>query len=58
MKITEVSTTLLHYPDVPGYQDATMAKPAPGRSSIFAHIKTDEGFEGSALGRPRRGYAT
>ena len=55
MKITEVSTTLLHYPDVPGYQDATMAKPAPGRSSIFAHIKTDEGFEGLGVGQASPG---
>lgn len=55
MKITDVSTTLLHYPDVPGYQDATMAEPVPGRSSIFTHIQTDEGLEGLGVGQASPG---
>lgn len=55
MKITDVSTTLLHYPDVPAFQDATVPKPIPGRSQIFVHIKTDEGIEGLGVGQASPG---
>ncbi len=47
MKITDVSTTLLFYPDTRPIQDATIPTPPPsagGRSQLFVHIRTDEGF--------------
>lgn len=49
MKITEVTTTLLHDPDGFVFQDATVPalKPgARGRSQLFVHVRTDEGVEG------------
>jgi L-alanine-DL-glutamate epimerase-like enolase superfamily enzyme len=50
MRITEVTTTTLHTPDLPAFQDATMPRPVHGWSGIFVHIKTDEGVEGLGVG--------
>ncbi len=54
MKITDLSTTLLFYPDTRPIQDATIPTPPPGaggRSQLFVHIRTDEGFEGLGIGQ-------
>jgi len=50
MKIIDVTTTMLQYPEVSPIQDATMATPLPLSSALFVHIKTDEGVEGLGLG--------
>ena len=58
MRITDVTTTVLHNPDVPAVQDATMPPPAPGsggRSQLFVHIHTDEGVEGLGVGQASPG---
>ena len=58
MRITDVTTTVLHNPDVPAVQDATMPPPGPGaggRSQLFVHIHTDEGVEGLGVGRASPG---
>ncbi|TME99180.1 MAG: mandelate racemase/muconate lactonizing enzyme family protein [Chloroflexi bacterium] len=49
--ITEVTTTVLRQPDVPGIQDATIRHRDVGRSVLFVHIKTDAGFEGLGVGQ-------
>src|SRR5437879_1047497 len=49
--ITEVSTTVLRQPDVPGLQDATTRHRDVGRSALFVHIKTDAGVEGLGVGQ-------
>jgi len=51
MKITDVSTTAVHYPEAFIIQDATIFPPKPGAKGsnrLFVHIKTDEGIEGLA----------
>ena len=58
MRITDVTTTVLHNPDVPAVQDATMPPPGPGaggRSQLFVHIHTDEGVEGLGVGQASPG---
>src|SRR3712207_975596 len=50
MKITEVSTTVLHVPGELGFQDTTIRHRGSGRGALFVHIKTDEGREGLGLG--------
>ena len=58
MRITDVTTTVLHNPDVPAVQDATMPPPPPGsggRSQLFVHIHTDEGVEGLGVGQASPG---
>jgi L-alanine-DL-glutamate epimerase-like enolase superfamily enzyme len=50
--ITDVSTTLLRQPDIPGIQDATLRHRDTGRSALFVHIKTDAGAEGLGVGTP------
>jgi L-alanine-DL-glutamate epimerase-like enolase superfamily enzyme len=50
--ITEVTTTLLRQPDVPGIQDATIRHRDTGRGALFVHIKTDLGEEGFGVGTP------
>ena len=58
MRITDVTTTVLHNPDVPAVQDATMPPPPPGsggRSQLFVHIYTDEGVEGLGVGQASPG---
>jgi len=52
VRITDVSTTLLRNPDLPGIQDATIRHREVGRSGLFVHIKTDAGQEGFAPGTP------
>jgi D-arabinonate dehydratase len=51
-RITDVSTTLLRHPDLPGIQDATIRHREVGRSSLFVHVKTDAGQEGLAPATP------
>lgn len=51
VKITDVTTTVLHRPDLPGIQDATIRHREAGRSALFVHIKTDEGVEGLGPGQ-------
>jgi L-alanine-DL-glutamate epimerase-like enolase superfamily enzyme len=56
VKITEVTTTVLRAPNLPGIQDATIRRPETGRGALFAHIRTDEGLEGLGVGiAPARG---
>jgi D-arabinonate dehydratase len=50
--ITDVTTTLLRQPDVPGIQDATIRHRDTGRGALFVHIKTDAGQEGLGVGTP------
>lgn len=50
--ISDVTTTLLRQPGVPGIQDATIRHPDTGRSALFVHIKTDDGHEGLGVGTP------
>ena len=50
MKITEVSTTVLHVPGGPGFQDATIRHRGSGRGALFVHLRTDEGHEGLGIG--------
>jgi L-alanine-DL-glutamate epimerase-like enolase superfamily enzyme len=53
MRITDVTTTMLHYPHGRPIQDATIYPPPPGaggRSALFVHVKTDEGIEGLGTG--------
>jgi L-alanine-DL-glutamate epimerase-like enolase superfamily enzyme len=51
VKITDVSTTLLRQPGIPGIQDATIRHRESGRGAMFVHIRTDEGLEGLAPGQ-------
>ena len=58
MKITDVTTTVLFYPHTRPIQDATIPPPGPnagGRSQLFVHIYTDEGFEGLGIGQASPG---
>ena len=58
MRITDVTTTVLHNPEVPAVQDATMPPPGPGsggRSQLFVHLHTDEGVEGLGVGQASPG---
>jgi L-alanine-DL-glutamate epimerase-like enolase superfamily enzyme len=48
--ITDVTTTVLRHPDLPGIQDATIRHRESGRGSLFVHIKTASGQEGLAPG--------
>lgn len=50
MRITDVTTTQLFVPELPGIQDSTIRHRGQGRGSLFVHIKTDEGLEGLAPG--------
>src|SRR5438105_9627766 len=50
--ITEVTTTVLRQPDLPGIQDATIRHREQGRASLFVHIKTNSGHEGLSPGTP------
>jgi L-alanine-DL-glutamate epimerase-like enolase superfamily enzyme len=51
VKITDVRTTLLRVPDLPGIQDATIRRPDTGRGGLFVHIDTDEGHVGLGVGQ-------
>ena len=46
MKITDVTTTLLHFPSGGGIMDATIRHPAKGGTACFVHTRTDTGLEG------------
>ena len=54
MRITDVTTTVLHYPHGKPIQDATIPPPKPGaeggRGGLWVHLKTDEGVEGLGVG--------
>ena len=50
MKITDVRTTQLRVPDLPGIQDATIRHPDTGRGGLFIHIDTDAGLTGFGIG--------
>jgi L-alanine-DL-glutamate epimerase-like enolase superfamily enzyme len=56
MKVVDVTTTVLAYPDAGPVQDATIPPPgASGRRRLFVHIKTDEGLEGLGVGEASPG---
>src|SRR4051812_1373147 len=54
MRITDITTTQLFVPGLPGFMDATIRHRGSGRGALFVHIKTDEGIEGFA---PAQGEA-
>ena len=59
MKITDVTTTLIHNPDADAIQDATIPPLKPGtrgRTTVFIHIHTDEGTQGFQLPKLSRRY--
>ena len=49
VKITDVTTTELNYPDAQPTQDSTVPAPTSGRGQLFIHLHTDEGFEGLGI---------
>ena len=51
MKITDITTTQLFVPGMPGFMDATIRHRGSGRGALFVHVKTDEGIEGFAPGQ-------
>ncbi len=54
MRITDLTTTALSYPQGRPIQDATIPPPPPGsggRAQLFIHIQTDEGIEGLGIGQ-------
>jgi L-alanine-DL-glutamate epimerase-like enolase superfamily enzyme len=53
MKITDITTTMLHYPHGTPIQDATIPTPPAadaGRTALFVHVHTDEGITGLGTG--------
>ena len=50
MKITDVKTTYIYFPQLGSIKDATIRHPTPGRGQSFVHILTDEGLEGLGVG--------
>jgi L-alanine-DL-glutamate epimerase-like enolase superfamily enzyme len=52
VKITDVRTTVLRQPGIPGIQDATIRHRDSGRGALFVHIRTDDGIEGLGIGTP------
>lgn len=50
MRITDVTTTQLLIPGLPGIKDSTIRNAGTGRGGLFVHIKTDEGIEGFGVG--------
>ncbi len=50
MRITDITTTVLRIPDLPGIQDATIRQPERGRGGLFVHIQTDAGPAGLGVG--------
>jgi L-alanine-DL-glutamate epimerase-like enolase superfamily enzyme len=55
LKITDITTIALEFPDIFAFQDATVFPPKPGAKGwtvLFARIKTDEGIEGFAPANP------
>ena len=54
MKITDVTTTILHDPNARQLQDSTVPKLwSGGGTDIFIHLKTDEGIEGLGVSQAR-----
>ena len=49
MKITDITTTELFYPDAQPTQDSTIWVSSRGRGQLFIHIHTDEGHEGLGI---------
>ncbi|HEY8599527.1 MAG TPA: mandelate racemase/muconate lactonizing enzyme family protein [Thermomicrobiales bacterium] len=49
MKITGITTTTLHIPEIATAQDATMFRPASGQTALFVEIATDAGLVGLGL---------
>ena len=49
LKITDVTTTELYYPDAQPTQDSTVPAPTSGRGQLFIHLHTDEGYEGLGI---------
>jgi D-arabinonate dehydratase len=49
MKITDVTTTELFYPDAQAVQDSTLWVAKAGKGQLFIHIHTDEGYEGLGI---------
>ena len=50
MKITDIKTTVLSIPHLPGIQDATIRHRGQGRVVSFVHVLTDQGLEGLGTG--------
>ena len=50
MKITDITTTALRVPDLPGIQDATIRHREQGRGALFVHVHTDAGHVGLGVG--------
>ena len=57
MKIIEVTTTEVFYPDVTAIEDGTLSSEhsTPGKSRLFVHIKTNIGIEGLGIGQSSPG---
>ncbi|MFN8542440.1 MAG: mandelate racemase/muconate lactonizing enzyme family protein [Thermomicrobiales bacterium] len=49
MKITGITTTALHIPEIATAQDATMFRPASGQTIVFVEIATDTGLVGLGM---------
>ncbi len=49
MKITAITTTVLHIPEIATAQDATMYRPASGQTTLFVEVATDAGLVGLGL---------
>ena len=57
MKITDITTTILHDPDRRAIRDSTIIGAwEGGATSIFIHIKTDEGLSLIHISEPTRPY--
>ena len=52
MKITGITTTALHIPEIATAQDATMFRPASGQTIVFVEIATDKGHDAFLLEEP------
>ena len=58
MKITDITTTILHDPQRRAIRDSTIVGAyEDGATSIFIRIKTDEGIEGFGIADPRPAHA-
>ena len=49
MKITAITTTTLHIPQIASAQDATMFRPSTGQTILFVEIATDAGLVGLGM---------
>ena len=57
MKIIDVTTTEVFYPDVMAIEDGTLSSEhsSSGKSQLFVHIKTNLGIEGLGIGQASPG---